>query len=893
MQASTEINNQLKRNRLSDKASVLAVDDQNFFFCEKDKKSAYIGACYMTDPVNGMNDQIYTALISALSMQLPPESIIQFTLLSTNHIDDAVLRYYEDKKLAIQTNPNINQEVKEVLEGALKARVNFLRESKDKPPVERTGVTTRSNRLLMSIKIPQDLKSTDEEYQVSVDSINKVADGLRNSLFPNIRQLVKEEYLAQVRSIIYPFEPLDYSYDPHIEVGKQFFKPTTNTTYKNTDVLKIDDVNYRLLSVKALPTHNNIATMNEIVGESLGLHNQLAVPYMINFTMVTTDVVSKNQSIETMYMQAHDQATPFALRFSPALKKRRDGFEILFQAVKRSEIPVDMTFNIFMFHKDIHRLNRVSTTMANYYKSLHLNMQADTDIILPLLWNAIPLNPSSVSMQNAYRSRMLTVHQAGTFIPIFSDFTGMKTGFSQIYFTRRGSMFGFDPTTTTNTNGMIFGSSGSGKSVFMQNFVNQEFESGALVRIVDEGGSYKKLCELLDGQYIEFTKHSNLCLNPFTNVIDIDDELEQLAILLKQMAAPNEDFDSFLKSSLTAAIKSTFDQNGTNTTIDHIAEYLRLQEDKRLQDLARQLYQFTSSGQFGKWFNGVNNLNLNKQLVVLELEALKPTPHLKTVVMMMLLSRIQFDMMFNRDYKRKYAIFEEVTSYLKDPIVATFIADFYARLRKYDAGTWLVTQSMSSIKNTPAIDDMINNSSTRIYLKQLNPAEVDNMASKNYIPNEPYTIKQIKSLNTFQGEFSEAYILRENEGTIVRVVLSRFFQILYSSKGSERNTIFEAQNSGIPVARAIEEYMVLEKICSSEEQLINAMGRFIDMIKMAVKYSIPTKDAIDKYDELLRKNADNRQQAYILTEEWIMQHGHLVEDNKIGGMDFTKLDLNS
>lgn len=892
MQASTEINNQLKRNRLSDNASVLAVDDQNYFFCEKDKKSAYVGACFITDPINGMNEQIYVALVSSLSMQLPPDTIIQFSLISTNHIDDALLQYFAEKKEAIDKNPNTTVAVKEVLLGALKARVNFLRESKDKPPIERTQVTTRYNRLLMSIKIPQDLKSTDEEYQQSVDSINKVVDGLKNNLFPNIAKLTKEEYLAQVRSIIYPFEPMDYTYDPKVEIGKQFFKPTTNTTYKDSDVLKINDVHYRLLSVKALPTHNTIATMNEIIGDSLGLHNQLAVPYLINFTIVCTDVVSKNQSIETMYMQAHDQATPFALRFSPALKKRRDGFEILFQAVKKSEIPVDMTFNIFMFHKDIHRLNRVATTMQNFYKSFNLNMQGDTDIILPLLWNALPLNPSSVSMQNAYRSRMLTVNQAGTFIPVFSDYTGMKSGFSQIYFTRRGSMFGFDPTTMTNTNGMIFGSSGSGKSVFMQNFVNQEFESGALVRIVDEGGSYKKLCELLDGQYIEFTKTSNLCLNPFTNVQDIDDELEQLTILLKQMAAPNEEFDSFLKSSLTAAIKSTFDQNGTNTTIDHIAEYLRHQEDKRLQDLARQLYQFTSSGQYGKWFNGVNNLNLSKQIVVLELEALKPNPHLKTVVMMMLLSRIQFDMMFNREYKRKYAIFEEVTSYLRDPMVAAFIADFYARLRKYDAGTWLVTQSMSSIKATAAIDDMINNSSTRIYLKQLNSAEVDNMAEKNYIPNEPYTIKQIKSLNTFQGEFSEAYILREGQGTIVRVVLSRFFQILYSSKGSERNTIFEAQKAGIPVARAIEEYMIVEKMCSSEDQLVNIMTQLTELIVKAKQYNIDPKVALDEYDDLLRKNADNRPTVFRLLEEWIIVHGSYVEDTRIGGMDFSKLNLN-
>src|SRR5690606_37228610 len=128
---------------------------------------------------------------------------------------------------------------------------------------------------------------------------------------------------------------------------------------------KINDVIYRMLSVKTLPEINTIALINEMIGGSEGIYNQITTPFIINATLVTQGVTKKNQNIETMFMQADDQCTPFAQKFSPPLKKRRDGLENLFTATKDSEIPVEMTFNIFMFHTDMSRLNRSITSMQN------------------------------------------------------------------------------------------------------------------------------------------------------------------------------------------------------------------------------------------------------------------------------------------------------------------------------------------------------------------------------------------------------------------------------------------------------------------------------------------------------------------------------------------------
>jgi len=61
-------------------------------------------------------------------------------------------------------------------------------------------------------------------------------------------------------------------------------------------------------------------------------------------------------------------------------------------------------------------------------------------------------------------------------------------------------------------------SSGSGKS-FQVNFIAFNYYAcGALVRIIDIGGSYKKMANMLGARYLDFQPKTTICLNPFTHI---------------------------------------------------------------------------------------------------------------------------------------------------------------------------------------------------------------------------------------------------------------------------------------------------------------------------------------------------------------------------------------
>lgn len=805
----SKIDKMLRRDRLSSLTPVLSPTEDHFLYCENNKKQSYIGGCFIATPLNGMDDQRFDQFVSAISVKLPPNSIIQILQVATNHVDDQIDNYYENNYNAINNNSGLSVKQKENLHSIVLKRTEALREAKIVPPVSANGITLRQSRILVGVKVPADLHLSEYDLQRTKELILTVFDSLKSSSLPDLKQLTINEYLAQVRSIIYPFEPLDNNYDSNQKISEQVFKKTTETDNRDPNITKIGDTYFSVLSVDSLPPKNDISLTNMLVGDPMGSTKQVGCPYLINCTIIIPETQEENTKIDFDYAQTSDTATPWAQKFQPRLVDRLNGLELLRNATKRGQIPCRMYFNVVLFSKDKQKLPRIATVLQSYYKSLNLKMVPDSKIVLPLLWNTLPLYLSPESIKNTSRTLRMTTLHAATFAPLFADFQNLRRDFSQIYYTRRGNLFGFDPMVGQNHNGMIFGSSGGGKSVFGQNFILQEYESGALIRIIDEGQSYKKLCKTLGGSFIEFTDQSEVCLNPFTLVQNINEELDQLSRVVKQMASPKDPINAFCMSRIKQAIKSVYSVSGTKTTINDIADFLSLQEEEEIRRLGSQLFEYTVDGSYGKYFNGENNLNLDAQMVVLELEGLKSTPDLKTVVMMMVCTRIQADMYRNFNYSRKFAFFEEVTSYFEDPIVADFISDFYERVRKYRGGCWLVTQNAEKIAESPAIGKVMINANYMIYLPYV-AEQIDIMAQKKLLKNDPYIISTYKSLRLAKGVYSEAMIFETSTENIsvIRTILNDYEKILFSSSDEYFRPFIERIDSGEDISEIIDSYLV-------------------------------------------------------------------------------------
>ncbi|MBL7650314.1 MAG: hypothetical protein JNK74_29525, partial [Candidatus Hydrogenedentes bacterium] len=126
---------------------------------------------------------------------------------------------------------------------------------------------------------------------------------------------------------------------------------------------------------------------------------------------------------------------------------------------------------------------------------------------------------------------------------------------------RRGQVIGLDlyDNTEGNYNFALGGSSGSGKSVFLNEIAWSYLGAGAKVWMLDLGKSFARLCEKADGQMLELRAGSGLNINPFTHIVDFNDDMAMLQAVVAKAAAPYGALEPFQYAAIATALNRLYD----------------------------------------------------------------------------------------------------------------------------------------------------------------------------------------------------------------------------------------------------------------------------------------------------------------------------------------------
>ena len=194
-----------------------------------------------------------------------------------------------------------------------------------------------------------------------------------------------------------------------------------------------------------------------------------------------------------------------------------------------------------------------------------------------------------------------------------------------------------------NHNCWCAATTGSGKSFFVNYLAYNYHACGALIRIIDIGGSYKKMSMMLGAKYLDFHPDTTICLNPFTHIQDPDEELKTVTAVFAQMAYSNSDTDKCDDTEMNLvrnAVRWAWEQKGQDADSDLVYEFLSkfpnvpnsnfgsMGDNQNLVEVSRKMAfnirEFTSFGFHGKFFVGPSSFDIqNDSFVVLELEHLK------------------------------------------------------------------------------------------------------------------------------------------------------------------------------------------------------------------------------------------------------------------------------
>lgn len=398
-----------------------------------------------------------------------------------------------------------------------------------------------------------------------------------------------------------------------------------------------------------------------------------------------------------------------------------------------------------------------------------------------------------------------TLYNIAHSMPAVAEWKGTRKP-SLLLLGRRGQLCGFDLFDSPgNYNVVVAGSSGSGKSVFLNEIASAYLAQGAHVWIVDVGCSYQRTCELFGGQFMRFQSGCGICLNPFTAVSDIEADMRLLKPLFAQMISPSG-LGDYQRARLEEAIRATWDKHGKEAGPDRLRDMLAgrgaCKPDPRVDDMAAMLAPYCSGGMHGRWFEGTATVDFGSQLLVLELEELKSNPELQSVVLLQLMFLISQSMFAYRG-QRKLVVIDEAWTLLRGKGTAEFVENGYRRARKYNGSFISASQSIADFYSAPAARAAIANSDW-VFLLAQKAEEVARLCSDGHLNLDQAERELLLSLRTVPGAYSE--VLVREVGVchgVGRLVIDPFARLLFSSRPQDREDIERHLAGGCSVPDAI------------------------------------------------------------------------------------------
>jgi conjugal transfer ATP-binding protein TraC len=791
-----------RSNRIFKHVNIRSHDPEtNVFLMQSETTNeSRLGVCFLAQPLLGADETTVNKLKSVLSTIMPAHTFIQIGRLNDPDVSLPTSIYSKSKMYA-----------SDVLWKLTQARVDMMQSGTVTPLPGMQDVLISRQRVVISMSVPCNINlPLDKQVNEFYENVQKLEEGF-NTLGLRLHALDDKEYMALLRRFFHLYEPDNHHVDEYEPLREQVFQPGDALHFGDSEIIFNDGEYYaRVLSIKEFPSPANLGLMNLLIGDPMSSTNQIKEPYWLSATIYYPEIEKKIAQFRIRHGFVIKQAFGSMTHIIPTLGYRKAGFDALSKEVDtKGGLLCEFNFTMTIFSKNKQRLISAISAQKAWAASYGFEFREDKRILKALFYSLLPMACTRAGIENMHRFKTMTVAHTLRFLPILGDWQGTGVGGSSILVARRGQPALFDPyDSNTNYNGVIAAGAGAGKSVMAQQLLCDLMAGGARGWVIDQGRSYQKLCSVLNGQFIEFSEESNICLNPFTFVTEIDDEMDLLKAIFSKMAAPDAGLDDYRLGVIEEKIKAAFSVHGQNADVTAVADQCLADDDLRIQDIGRQLYPYTRNGSSGRWFNGKNNVDLTNDFVVLELQELSDKKTLQQVVLLLLFASISHEMYLTHG-RKKVLVIDEAWNLIDDPIMGKAIVAAYRKIRKHEGSAWLVTQSIADLYESPNGRPIIDNAVWQIILQQ-NGESIDRSINSKQLLLEPYEVAMLKSVHTLPNKYSEL-MLRQSGGNwgLFKLIIPRFAQILFSTKGWERDLILEKINEGANIGEFIEQ-LVLE-----------------------------------------------------------------------------------
>lgn len=810
----------MERYRLSSILPYESYDPETGLYYNRDT----VGFMLYANPATGIGPSELNVLNGFFNQQHMTDTSIQISLISDTNIE-----WKLDQWRATKHRSRCSPEVNEIFGILAENRANYFKKAKWKSLFSDQAFLLRDYHLVISyvVPVPMGDKSIDLD-DATVQKLLRYREAtvgtLRSANIPAIN-MQPGLFINILNGVLNPSDERlpELEYDDENLISKQIVDHDTSLLLgSGCSSLIHKGKSYSVLPyhARAFPRKWAGFRNGSLIGSFTNNILRLPCPFVITLGVNVLDQVSAKGEASAKSVRATQMVDSEIAKYVPVWKDRKQDWDYTMKKIEDGNKLMEAYYQILLFSEE-GKEQECEQAVKSIYDNLGWTLSRTRYIPLHSLMAALPMGlcqemKRSLKVFGHYNRRLSW--SCTNLAPWVGEWKGTKTPL-MLMSGRRGQLTFFDPFDNDkgNFNISCMATSGSGKSFITQELVFSILGNGGRAFVIDAGHSYRNLCTLLQGTYMDFgTDGRNMCLNPFSDIPADDpeafnDQLPLLKMLIAQMASPNNPLSAKQSSVLEKAIMEAWNQYGNDATVSKVIEVLKNDSSAdgpmhaTAKDLAVMLFSYSKEGMYGRYWEGKANINLDNTFVVLDLDALNPTPDLQSVVLLMLMMRIT-QVMYLTGAKdvRKLCIIDEAWRLLGSGTAGKFIEEGYRVARKHGGSFMTITQKVSDYYSSETAKSAFMNSDFALYLRQ-KPEELKSAETKGHIDNSDGKIDVLRSLETIQGKYSEVGISSPSGLAVCRFIVDPITEKIYSTKAEEVAYLKKAQAQGVSLFEAIQQ----------------------------------------------------------------------------------------
>lgn len=557
------------------------------------------------------------------------------------------------------------------------------------------------------------------------------------------------------------------------------------------DSFLLDGVYHRVLTLKTLPelTHSALIVKLLDLPFHYSLHCHVQVPIQ---SKELSQLQTKRRMAHSMSMSSGGRATDLE---SEAQLNATE--ELLREIINTGQKILYTQVAILLRADDPDELELKTRAVLAKFRELNgAEGIIETVASLPAWKTILPCGTTRM-----LRPKRIKTDNLSDFLPIYQDFTGDGIQPVCLFRNRSGGLVAYDPfdSRLPNYNSLVTGSSGAGKS-FLNNLVLLQYMTQKpMIYIIDIGGSYRKLCEFLGGQYVEISPPKDErevpCINPMAlpaNETKPSPQKLKFLIAMLENILTDQDGDKLPKlekSLLEEALIQVYERCPGIPTLSDVAAHLGNSEEKELRSFAKMLFPWTGERPYGRLLDKQSGLNLASDVVVFDLKGLSAYPDLQSVMILIITDFIlgKVEARGDTQGRRKQILMDECWELLKSQASSSFMEYCVRTLRKTGSGITFITQGLDEIMASPIGGALLANTASKFILLQRGDLE----PIRKILKLNEQEMALIGSLRQQKGAYSEAFLIYNENRTVIRAVPSPVEYWLATSDATDNAKIEE------------------------------------------------------------------------------------------------------